>query len=137
MTWTHGSTCAAVAWEKDRSDRAGFSTGGLLGQNRSRSLLHPRGPARLDFVSAGSRCRRGFALSNFLSIEVTNYPRHVGPGLIVRRHAAVLFHTTRAGIVGGQRLDHVKVIALQQLAQITRASLDIGAGIEGVGDSQL
>ena len=47
-----------------------------------------------------------------------------------------MLHPLRAGIVSGQRLDHIKVVAFQQLAQIPRAAFDIVARIEGIRDSQ-
>src|ERR1700757_2268624 len=54
-------------------------------------------------------------LGQFLSVEVTDYTRHIGPGLMVRRHTTVLLHPLRACIVGSQCLDQVEVIAFQKL----------------------
>ena len=56
---------------------------------------------------------------------------------MVRRHTAILLHPPRSGVIGRQGFDHIEVIALQQFAQITRASLYIGLRIERIGDAQI
>ncbi len=64
-----------------------------------RSLLHHGGRLGrlLGSVGFGRDCRR-FTLGQLLAIKVANYFCHVGARLVVRRHAAILFHPPGPGI---------------------------------------
>src|SRR5579872_5211513 len=70
-------------------------------------------------------CRSGgrFLLSHLLLIEIPYHPGGRRPSLIIRRHAAELLHTLGAGIVSGQSLHQIEVVALQQLPQIFSPTL--------------
>src|ERR1700728_2467087 len=78
--------------------------------------LHERRTFRLG-SGAGRLCNHRFRSSGFRSrgcsvillrcfllVEISYPPCHIGPGLVVRRHALVLLDALRPGIVGGQRL---------------------------------
>src|SRR5580693_9998424 len=61
----------------------------------------------------------GFLLRKFLAVVVPDNARDVGMRLAIGRNTVVLLHSPRTGVVGSQRLGHIEVILLQQLAQIT------------------
>src|SRR5262245_19853735 len=50
---------------------------------------------------------------------------HVGPRLLVRRHAAVAAHRALPGVVGGQRPREVAAVEADQVAQVADAALDV------------
>ena len=93
----------------------------------------------------GGRFGRGFRVGlagygsggEFLSVEVADDAGYVGFGFEVGRDAAVLVDALRSGIVGGEGFDQIEVIALEEFAEIARAGLDVGLGIEGVAHAEL
>src|SRR5947207_7057411 len=81
-------------------------------------------------------CQR-WILGQLLAVEVADDSGHVSLSLIIRRHAAVLVHTARTCIVGGQRFHHVEVVLFQQPAQISCPAFDVGIRIKWIGNSEL
>src|SRR5713101_5207229 len=75
---------------------------------------------------------RDLFLSDLLSVVFVNDAGHVSAGLAKWRHSPILFDALRTGVVSGQRLDEVEVVALQKFAQITASTRDIGLRIEGI-----
>ena len=88
---------------------------------------------------SGLRCRlcARVLLRRLLLVEVSHYARHVGPRLVIRRHAFILLDPKRPRIVSGQRLYQIEVVTLQQFPQIFRSTLDIRLRIECVRHAQL
>src|SRR5580698_11475031 len=85
-----------------------------------------------------SRGRLGSGFrGEFLLVEVANNARYVGFGFVIGRNAAVLLHSLRACVMSGQRLDQIKVIALQQFSQVTYAAFHIGLRIKCILYAQL
>jgi len=72
----------------------------------------------------------GRILGQLLPIEVTNDSRDVGPRLVIRRHAAILLHAMRSGVVSGKGLRHIEIVFLQQFAQVFCSGLNVSVGIE-------
>src|ERR1022692_3439495 len=76
-------------------------------------------------------------LRQLLAVVVFDDARHVGVGLAIGRHASVLLHALRPGIVSGEGLDHIVVVEQQQFAQITDAAVNVLRRIETVSHAQL
>src|ERR1700678_1041425 len=80
---------------------------------------------------------RRFFLSGYFQVVLVHNPVNIGAGLAKWRHSPVLFDAPRAGVVCGQRLDKIEIVALQKFSKIAAPALDIGLGIEGIGEAKL
>src|ERR1700730_5427215 len=87
------------------------------------------------FRSAGMRCGfggdlflfrffppRDFFLSDLLGVVLVHDPGYVGARFAKWRHSPILFDALRTGVVRGQRLDEIEIVALQKFAQITASA---------------
>ena len=70
-------------------------------------------------------------------VEVADDAGYVGFGLVIRRDAVVLFDALRPGVVGGEGLDEIEVVALEEFAEIAGTGLDVGLRVESVVDAKL
>src|SRR6266852_302586 len=80
---------------------------------------------------------RELFLGGLLEIVLVHEAGHVGSGFAKWRHSRILLDALRAGVVGGQRLDEIEIVALQKFAQITASARDIGLRIKGIVHAQL
>src|ERR1019366_7276676 len=128
MTGARGSTSRGllVILGKHSLRGEGSGRGALSEIGRIRGMRRSR-----RFAWLGACRHSAFLLRLLLAIEVPDNARYVGLRLIVGRHAAVLCDAQRPGIVSRQRLYEVKVVLLQQTAQILGAAFDIGLRIRG------
>src|ERR1700674_2471035 len=79
---------------------------------------------------------RDLFLGDLLSVVLVHDPGHVSAGFAKWRHSPILFDALRTGVVSGQRLDEIEIVALQKFAQITASARDIGLRIEGIVPAQ-
>jgi len=86
------------------------------------------------FCGGGGSGRFG---GEFLFVEVADDAGYVGFGFVVGRDSVVLLDALGAGVVGGEGFDEIEVVALEEFAKIAGAGLDVGLGVEGIGDAEL
>src|ERR1700687_668225 len=73
----------------------------------------------------------GDLLGDLLAVVLVHNSSHVGAGFAKWRHSLILFDALGTGVVGGQRLDEIEIVALQKFAQIAASASDIGFWVEG------
>lgn len=93
-----------------------------------------RGELGRVFLSEGGG---GGFVGEFLFVEVADDSGDVGFSFVVGRDAVVPVDALRPGVVGGEGFDEIKVVALEEFAQVTGASFDVGLRVEGVADAEL
>src|SRR5579863_586838 len=98
-----------------------------------------RGSLRLcrSFVCRGGLGFCSLALSQLLAVEVTDNAGYIGLRFVVWRYAMILFDPLRACVVGCESFNEIKVVALQQFAEIFGAALDVGGRIKRIRHAQL
>src|SRR3982074_1218169 len=84
-----------------------------FGLNGWKRILFRR--PRVRFLCAfrqGPRLHRRTFCRRLLSVEIPDDPRHICACLVIWRHAAILFYPEGPSVVGCQRFNQIKVVAL-------------------------
>src|SRR6266550_4596858 len=75
---------------------------------------------------------QGAPLDIFLTVEIANNSSHISQCLRVGRHAVILFHALRSGVVSRQSFAKVMVIADQQFTQVACSTFHVGGWVHGI-----